>query len=131
MTIETFNTVGCRFDNGGKLYTYKTMDYLVKGDKVVVEVNGVLKVVTVAAVHPSPMARPGDTFYKWIVSKVDTRGYEMIKQHDKKSVVVKVTQATQQMVDNMATAILDKAIAKADSQVTRYSGYSTEEDNAH
>lgn len=84
-----FKTVGCMFSGSGKLYTYKTRLDLVKGDKVVVDVNGEFKVVEVGAVHSTPQIDPkaAKGFYKWIVSKVDLEHYAAEKASDTKKLV--------------------------------------------
>lgn len=90
MTIKEFKTVGVQFDGTGRYYTYKTLLHLAIGDKVVVDVNGVYKVVDVVEVHSKPKIDPKATFaYKWIVSKVDLDGYKYIKKLDAKPLVKK------------------------------------------
>lgn len=60
-----------------KTYIYVTDLSLEKGDWVVVMAMGQLKVAIVEEVHEGVAIEPNaDTKYKWVVSKVDTAGYE-------------------------------------------------------
>lgn len=94
---DIMKTVGVLFDrpsdphnigrSNGRVYTYKAhknMELKV-GDQVVVEVNSELKVVTVVEVHEFPQIdyTQSNTFYKWVVSKVDFGQYNQLLEHDK------------------------------------------------
>lgn len=74
-----YTTVDVRFENPGKLYTYKTRIPFKRGDNAIVDVRGVLKLVEVVNVHHTPKIDYAATFeYQWIVQKVDTTAYEKV-----------------------------------------------------
>ena len=74
--LQDFNTVGVRFADSDRTYTYKTTEKFEEGDKAIVCPNGMLKVVTVKEVHETPQIDFGSNIeYKWIVQKVDLENY--------------------------------------------------------
>lgn len=74
--LQDFNTVGVRFDDSKRTYTYKTTEKFEEGDRAIVCPNGILKVVTVREVHDTPQIDFGSNIeYKWIVQKVDLESY--------------------------------------------------------
>jgi hypothetical protein len=58
-----------------KVYTYVTNLSLSPGDSVIVDAQGVMKVVHVISVDADVQLEPNaDVYYKWVVCKVDTSG---------------------------------------------------------
>lgn len=78
-----YTTVDVRFENPGKLYTYKTRLSLIRGDKVVVFARDIFQVVEVVNVHAAPKIDYAATFeYKWIVQKLDTSTYDKVLEEE-------------------------------------------------
>lgn len=78
-----YTTVDVRFENPGKLYTYKTRLSLIRGDKVVVFARDIFQVVEVVNVHTAPKIDYAATFeYKWIVQKLDTSTYDKVLEEE-------------------------------------------------
>ncbi len=88
LLMEGVKTVGVRFREMGmlspKTYTYKTMEDLEIGDKVVVDSpKSGITVVEVFAVHDVCALDVDSSYsYKWIIQKVDTEQYDSLNARE-------------------------------------------------
>ncbi len=96
--LQNFNTVGCRFDDTRKIYTYKTSENFEVGDKAIVCPNGSLKVVQIVRVDDTPQIEFGSNVeYKWIVQKIDLDSYnDRLEREEKMSVFIRQAIANKQ-----------------------------------
>lgn len=77
--IEVVFNDGSDSNKDGKKYHYKTVEEFTRGDKAVVNVHGILKIVTITNVDCANDLQEHIS-YKWIVQRVDFTNYEHCKE---------------------------------------------------
>lgn len=88
LLMEGVKTVGVKFNEHGipssKTYTYKTMDDLAIGDKVIVDSpkSGIAVVEIVRVDEICALDVDSAYGYKWIVQKVDTEQYDSLNARE-------------------------------------------------
>ena len=86
--LQDFNTVGVRFTDTNKVYTYKTSEDFTEGDHAVVCPSGILKIVQIVRVDDTPQIDFGSNVeYKWIVQRVSTVTYDTILDQEEQMAI--------------------------------------------
>lgn len=106
--------VQCRFNSGGALYTYKTLDPTIKKGDTVVVPSGVapsgFKIVTVAETDVD-VDPENPLQFKWIVGKVDLAAFEAVKAAEA-AAIAKIREAeTRRKREELAEKLLANAKA--------------------
>lgn len=116
--LQDFNTVGVRFTDSNKEYTYKTNDTFELGDSAVVCPNGILKIVRISRVDETPQIDFGSNVeYKWIVQKIDTTNYANITDQEERMAVELRKSIANKKRNEVKAALIEQIGAEGEAEL--------------
>lgn len=123
LLMDGLKTIGVKFPDSNKIYTYKTLDNYEVGDYAIVCAhNTVLKIVDVAEVHTVPQIDPESSLkFQWIVQRIDFDNYKKLQEReDEFNNHLLILQ--QKTVKANAKALLSEALGLDSNEVEKLAG---------